>query len=300
MTTDIVIKKNSIKGWLLAARPKTLVTAVAPIVAATGLAYFNHYPIRWDLSVFALIASLFIQIATNLINDSQDSENQKDTSKRLGPLRMTQLGILHGRQVYWAGIACFVLAVLFGIPLIVQGGYPIFIALLASILAGYIYTAGPYPLAYYGYGDLFVMIFFGWVITDSIYFIQTGTVDSSALLLGAQMGLLATNLFAMTSFRDIEEDMQTGKKTLSVRFGATFARLEITLAVVLPYLFNLYWLILGHPWIAFLPFLTLPLALIYLKNVWVHAPSKLYIKFIGIASMMQLSFGLLLMLGFTI
>jgi 1,4-dihydroxy-2-naphthoate polyprenyltransferase len=297
---QLTIQKNSLKAWFLATRPKTLAPSFAPILTATLLAYFNHTLIRWELSLSALLASLCIQIGTNLINDSQDSSNKKDTGMRLGPLRMSQAGFLSRQHVYAAGLFSFCLALMFGIPLMIQGGYPLLLALVASSLAGYFYTGGPYPLAYHGLGEVFTMVFFGWVITDAIYYIQTGTITIAALVLGTQMGLFTTSLLAMTSFRDIVEDTQTQKKTLTVRFGPTFARIEITLTALLPFIINLYWLSDGYLWICFLPFIALPLAVRYAYNVWKHDPSRLYIKFIGMACLLQLAFGILLGIAFII
>jgi len=294
----LTIKKNSWKAWFLAARPKTLITSFAPIYTATLLAYFNGYPIHWMFSLSALIASLFIQIGTNLINDSLDFSNSKDTKMRLGPLRMTQTGLLSMKQVYGGGIACFGLALLFSVPLIMQGGTPLLIVLFASILAGYLYTGGPYPLAYHGLGELFVVIFFGWVITASIYYIQTGTMNEEALVLGTQMGLLATTLIAINNFRDIVEDTQSDKKTLAVRFGATFARMEITCTILLPFILNLYWLSKGFILISLLPLIALPLAFLLILKVWKNEPSILFNQFLGFASLLQLSFGFLLSFGF--
>lgn len=296
--SELKIPKNSLKAWFLATRPKTLAPSVAPVLTATLLAYFHQYSIRWDLSFYALLAAVCIQIGTNLINDSQDASNKKDTGLRLGPMRMSQAGYLPRQQVYLAGIACFCLALIFGIPLIVQGGYMLLVILCASCLAGYLYTGGPYPLAYHGLGEVFTMTFFGWIITDSIYYIQTGTISVEAILLGAQMGLFTTSLLAMTSFRDIVEDTQTQKKTLAVRFGPMFARFEITITALLPFILNLYWFFKGNLWIGLLPFIALPVAVIYVLNIWKHNPSRLYIKFIAMACVLQLSYSFLLGLGF--
>jgi 1,4-dihydroxy-2-naphthoate octaprenyltransferase len=148
--------------WLLAARPKTLTASLSPVIVGTGLAYgFSPAPARPWLAVVALLSATCIQIATNLVNDAADFEKGADTAERLGPTRVTQSGLLHGRHVMAAAGAFFLLAAMFGLPLIVAGGTPILVIGVLSIAAGYAYTAGPFPLAYLGLGEVFVILFFG-------------------------------------------------------------------------------------------------------------------------------------------
>jgi 1,4-dihydroxy-2-naphthoate polyprenyltransferase len=294
---SLVYKQNSPYAWLLAARPKTLVASPVPVLCAVMLAFAQGSPIQWILLISALFASIFIQVATNLINDTMDFFHGKDTGARLGPVRATQSGLLSARQVYWGGIAAFTCAFFVSIPLLVAGGFPVLGILIASVLAGYCYTAGPYPLAYHGLGDLFVLIFFGWVITGGVYYLQTGTLDFQAVLLGTQMGLLATTLIAINNFRDIKEDAQTGKKTLAVRFGPLFARIEITTAALLPFFLNGYWILQGYYNACLFSLFALPIACRLVQKIWTHPPSPLYNQFLAQGSFLQLSFGILISLG---
>jgi 1,4-dihydroxy-2-naphthoate polyprenyltransferase len=288
------IKKNSWKAWVLATRPKTLITSFAPIYTATALAYFNENSISAIFSLLALLIALFIQIGTNLINDSLDFSNGKDTQMRLGSLRLTQSGLLSSQHVYGMGIFCFCLALFVSIPLIIKGGAVLFFILIMSILSGYFYTGGPYPLSYHGLGELFVMIFFGWVITTTIYYIQTGTTTLDVFVLGSQMGLLATALISINNYRDLAEDTRSGKKTLAVRYGAIFAKVEIGFAVLTPFLLNLIWLSKGFFLIAFLPMLALPLAFNLTLKIWKNKPSPFFNEYLGMAAFLQLAFGFLL------
>ena len=130
-------------SWLLAARPKTLSAAVSPVLVGTALAYGGAMPIHWIAFGCALFGAVFIQIGTNLVNDALDFKRGADTHERLGPMRVTQAGLLSPNAVLGGAYACFGIAALCGIPLIVRGGWPIVAIGIFSILAAYAYTGGP-------------------------------------------------------------------------------------------------------------------------------------------------------------
>ena len=153
--------------WLLASRPKTLSAAVVPVLIGTALA---PSPIRWLMFACALLGALFIQIGTNLVNDALDFKRGADTHERLGPVRVTQAGLLSANAVLLGAYASFGFAALCGIPLIVRGGWPIIVIGVVSIVAAYAYTGGPYPLAYRGLGEIFVIAFFVVFINFFFYF----------------------------------------------------------------------------------------------------------------------------------
>jgi len=217
--------------WLLAARPKTLAAAVVPVLVAFALARFAH----WPSFVFALLGALFIQIGTNFVNDALDFRKGADTHERLGPLRVTQAGLLSADAVMRGAVVCFALAAVCGVPLIVRGGWPIVIIGLTSIAAAYAYTGGPFPLAYHGLGELFVMIFFGIVAVGGTYWLQRLRFDRDALLAGVACGALAIVLLAINNLRDLANDRASNKRTLAARFGSRFARTEIVVAALLPF-----------------------------------------------------------------
>ena len=149
------------KNWILAFRPKTLTAALVPVGVGTALPLGLGLGSKPGLAVLALISALFIQIGTNLVNDASDFKKGADTAERIGPKRVTQSGLLSPRTVLAGGLFCFLLAILFGIPLVLSGGWPLVWIGLFSVFAGYAYTAGPFPLAYLGLGDFFVLVFFG-------------------------------------------------------------------------------------------------------------------------------------------
>lgn len=284
-------------SWWMALRPKTLSAALAPIFVGTAVAAGSLH--QWDLwiSACALFAVIFIQIATNLFNDAIDFEKGADTHERLGPVRVTQSGLLSKNQVMRAGAFCLVVAFAFGVPLVIHGGWPIVIIGLVSIVMAYAYTGGPFPLAYRGLGDVFVFIFFGLVAVGGLVWLHTGAWNADALVAGSQVGLLGTVLIAINNLRDHAQDRSVGKKTLAARFGVTFARREIFFLLSTAYLLNFWWMLNGHPWAALLPLASLPLAWKVLTGVYRTAPSAQFNRYLAQAAGTQVLFGGLLTLG---
>lgn len=295
--TFAVEKKRSFKAWFLATRPRTLPVSLPPIIVGTTLAAQKIEALNWILVLSTLLCSLFIQIGTNLVNDALDFKKGADAVGRLGPKRMTQEGLLSFNQVMAAGCLCFGLALLFGIPLIVAGGLPLAFILLISIACGYLYTGGPFPLAYTGVSDLFVLIFFGWVSTGTVYFLQTKEISFSCFLAATQIGLLAIVPHAINNLRDHISDARVNKRTLAVRFGIHFARLEITLFSLTPFVLGLAWINERTLWMTFLPLLALPPVASNLRAIWHTEPSPLYNQYLAKSALCQLLFGILLALG---
>jgi len=287
-----------LRSWILAARPKTLTAALIPVLVGTALAFGLQGGVRPELSLLALLSAVLIQIGTNLINDALDFKKGADTAERIGPKRVTQSGIFKPDQVWWAGIFCFVGAALLGLPLVMAGGWPIVAIGIFSLLAGYAYTGGPYPLAYLGLGDLFVLVFFGWVAVGGVYYLNTGAMDLAGFVAGTQVGLLATVLIAINNLRDAKTDIKAAKKTLPVRFGSRFARMEITLLCLIPFFSGIYWMQTGLKWAFALPFFVLPVAIQLVRKVFSTEPSEVYNRYLAQAAAIQLCFGVLLSLGF--
>lgn len=290
--------KTAFLPWVNAARPKTLTASIIPFLAGTALAATEGVAIQWNLLLCALMSALCIQTGTHLINDAVDFAKGTDTPERIGPLRAIHCGIATERQVYCLGMTFFALAFLFGIPLIVNGGPLIAIILLASMLAGYFYTAGTYPLAYCGLGDPFVLLFYGWIATFAAYWLQTGQINLKGFLLGTQIGLLCTSIIIVNNFRDMSSDAKSGKNTLAVIFGELFTRIEFASCIIIPFILNLFWLHFGYTFVSLLPFAALPLGLYLINMLFKTAPSPIYNKFLALTALLHLSFGLLLILGF--
>jgi 1,4-dihydroxy-2-naphthoate polyprenyltransferase len=297
---EVISQNPSLQTWLMAARPKTLTAAFAPVLVATFLARGQGYSVDWLLSIYALISSLCIQIATNLVNDALDFKKGADNHDRVGPKRVTQQGLMTAQQVLFGGGLFFLAAFLFAIPLILKGGIVIAGVVAFSIASGYVYTGGPYPLAYKGLGDIFVILFFGLVSTSAIYYIQTLQMGVAPLLAGLQVGLLCTVLIAVNNLRDCDEDAKVGKMTLAVRFGKTFSRIEIAILALLPFALSFFWIQLGFVFAATLPWMTVLLAVKLVKCIWTTEPGRIYNVLLGFAALLHLAFSMLLCIGFSV
>ncbi len=227
----------SIRPWLLAARPKTLPAAIVPVwVGASGVLLDSDPSAgSWLLFWCTLLSCICIQIATNLFNDAIDHSKGADTEKRLGPTRVTSSGLLSTKQVMGGALAFCLLAAILSIPMIEARGWPIIAIGLVSLYFAYGYTGGPFPLAYRGMGELFVILFFGLVAVLGSWFVQTGMVGGGKQwVLALQCGLYSCVLIAINNLRDRIEDEGTGKRTLAVRFGERFAKCEIAFFCLAP------------------------------------------------------------------
>ena len=222
--------ESRLKIWLMAIRPKTLWAAAGPVLIGTVMAYGDErfHPVS---ALCALLGAVMIQVGTNLANDYFDFKKGADSGERLGPVRITQAGLASPRAVALAFTLAFSIAFIFGLYLVWRGGLPILIVGLLSILFGILYTAGPFPLGYHGFGDLFVLIFFGPVAVGGTYYVQALDLNYIVLAAGLSPGLLSVAILAVNNLRDIETDAKAGKRTLAVRFGKKFAKLEYAGAI---------------------------------------------------------------------
>lgn len=209
------------QAWILAVRPRTLSAGAAPVVAASGLAaadgVFAQLP-----ALAALAGALLIQIGTNLANDYYDFFKGGDTGERLGPVRVTQAGILAPPEVFRGMVVSLALATLTGVYLATVAGWPVIVIGLVSMLMAVCYTGGPYPLSYNGLGDVFVFVFFGLVATATTYYVQAQVWSAGAIVAGAGLGAFSTAMLVVNNLRDRETDGAAGKRTLAVRFGDRF------------------------------------------------------------------------------
>jgi 1,4-dihydroxy-2-naphthoate polyprenyltransferase len=222
-----------VSAWIQAIRPKTLFAAVAPVLLGTALA-FSESAGHLAAAIAALIGAIGIQIGTNLANDYWDAKKGADTGERLGPVRVTASGLIKPRAVFAGMVVFFSIATAAGIFLVLRAGWPVVAIGLVSIALGILYTAGPFPLAYVGLGDVFTFLFFGLVATAGTYFVQALEVSETALLLGCVPGCYSVVLIALNNLRDMETDSRVGKKTLAVRFGRKFTVVEIIVCLFLP------------------------------------------------------------------
>jgi 1,4-dihydroxy-2-naphthoate octaprenyltransferase len=204
----------------MAARPRTLPAAIAPVLVGTAAAIEHHGDLRRvGAFIAALIGSIFIQIGTNLANDYSDAKRGADTADRLGPVRVTSAGLVTPQRVLHATWIAFGVAVACGIYLTTVAGVVILVIGALSIAAGVLYTGGPRPYGYEGLGEVFVFLFFGLVAVNGSYYVQVEDLDALPLGLSIAVGFVATAILVVNNVRDIETDRRAGKMTLAVRMG---------------------------------------------------------------------------------
>ncbi len=254
------------KNWILAARPKTLFASIGPVLIGLALAWDQTSSLNPTTALLTLLCAILLQVGTNLVNDYYDHVNGVDDENRLGPKRVTAEGLIAPVRVKWAFISVFTLSFIIGVYLMVQGGIPIIIIGLTSILFAWAYTGGPLPLAYFGLGELLALIYFGPVAVWGTWYIQTKDPSTLAAVMGLGPGLFSAALMAVNNLRDRQNDKEKGKVTLAVLFGEAGARslplLFVFLGVLLPFMAGI---ILHKP----LLFPAMIVPLVFMKN-WLH------------------------------
>lgn len=258
---------DKLKIWLLAIRPKTLPAAAGPVIVGTAVAWQDGVMVVLP-AISAFLCALLLQVAVNLANDYFDAKNKIDSKERLGPVRVTQSGLIPPVQVKMAMIVCLVLAALLFCYLAAVGGWPILVVGVASLLAALAYSGGPYPLASHGLGELFVFLFFGLVAVGATYFIQAKALTEVVIYAAFPPGLLITAIMVINNLRDIETDKKAGKFTLAVRLGTTKTILFYRLLLAVSYLFPIFFIYRGWAGsMVLLSFVTIPLGLSLAREV---------------------------------
>jgi 1,4-dihydroxy-2-naphthoate octaprenyltransferase len=263
------------EAWLMAARPQTLPAGASPVVLGVGLAVADGVAALVP-ALAALAGALLIQVGTNFANDYFDAVNGADAGNREGFTRVTAGGLIEPRRVKLAMAATYGLALVVGLYLVAVGGVPILVVGLTSIVAGLLYTGGPYPYGYYGLGDLFVFVYFGLVAVAGTYYVQaaaslgttvpvgvpSGAITAASLLVGAAAGALSTAILVVNNVRDMETDAAAGKRTLAVILGYRWSRVEFCTLLALAYAAPVaLWLQFGYAPTALLALASAPLAL---------------------------------------
>lgn len=258
---------SRVRAWALAARPKTLTAAAAPVLVGAALAWqargFAAGP-----AAAALLGALLLQIGSNFANDVYDYEKGADTDARLGPLRVTQAGLLSAREVRRGMWVVFGLALLVGVYLALVAGWPVVAIGLASIAAAIAYTGGPLAFGYRGLGDLFVLIFFGFVAVCGTAFVQMGEVPRAAWPAGLMEGFLATAILVVNNVRDHETDRAAGKRTVPAVFGRAVGVAEYGILLVGAY--TIAWWMVWREYVSawsLLVFLTFPIAVVLIVHL---------------------------------
>lgn len=282
--------------WGLAIRLRTLPAAAAGVVTGSALAWRDGF-FRLDAGLACLFTALLLQIGSNLANDVFDFERGTDTPERLGPVRVTQAGLLTPSQVRFGMYLALALAALLGLYLAWLGGWTILIVGLAAIISAIAYTGGPFPLGYYGLGDLFVFIFFGLASVAGTYYVQARSVSPATWWMAIPPGLIITAILVVNNLRDLENDRKAGKHTLAVMFGERASKVEYLICVLIAYLVMPIPVLLGLiPWTSLLTWLTLPLAIKTARIVFTQKGRPLNGALAG-TGQLALLFSLLFWLG---
>lgn len=252
---------SSFRIWMLAARPKTLPAAASGVITGTALALLDGH-FRFFPAMAALLVALLLQIGSNLANDVYDYERGADSGERLGPLRVTQAGLLTPEQVKTGMWVVFGLSVLLGFYLFFVAGWVVLLIGIAAIISAIAYTGGPFPLGYYGLGDLFVFIFFGVAAVSGTYFVQARSFGAGALWMSLPIGWLIVAILVVNNLRDIDADRVAGKHTMAVRLGERWTRIEYIFLLggsylILPVLVSIRVL----PMMSLLAWLSIPIGL---------------------------------------
>lgn len=253
---QLIINMKGLKIWVEAARLRTLPVSIAGVIAAIGVAKWEHH-FTWLPAVICLVFAILAQVTSNFANEYYDFKRGSDKKGRVGPRRGVTEGDIKPDTLRNVTFATLALACAVGCCLIPFGGWwliPVGIAIAVFALA---YSAGPYPLSYHGLGDIAVLIFFGLVPVNLTYYVQAGAWSPFALLVSVSIGLMGVNVLLVNNYRDMEDDIEARKRTTVVIFGrkaaGTFYLISGYFAV---FFLAPIWLVLPH-WALAIPLLYL-------------------------------------------
>lgn len=292
-TTNSITKLDA---WILASRPKTLLAALVPVVVGTSIA-INDNKFKLAAAITALICSFLIQIGTNFVNDLYDYLAGTDKSERLGPKRAVASGFLSVSEMKIGIALTFGLSFILGLYLVYITGWEILLLGVISIIAGIAYTAGPFPLAYNGLGDLASFLFFGLVGTVGTYYVQTQEITATVFWSSIPVGALITNILVVNNYRDRLEDLSNGKHTLAVLIGDKFTRIQYVLFMIISYLILIVvFATYKQSILVFLPLLSLPLSIKLIRMIYTLRGKELN-KTLELTAKLSAIYGLLFAIG---
>lgn len=291
------VKTNSIHAWVLASRPKTLTGALVPVLIGSSLA-FMHGQFKFTPALICGIFACLMQVVANFINDYFDFIKGTDREDRLGPERACAQGWITPKAMKVGIIITTIIACLVGSSLIYYGGWQLIIVGLLCVVFAFAYTTGPYPLSYHGYGDILVLIFFGFVPVAGTYYVQTLTINWEVLIASLICGLVIDTLLIVNNYRDYEQDKVSGKKTVIVRYGKKFGEQLYLYVGIVATLLALSYASAGHYFAAILPLLYLVKHISVYKEMEQIGQGKELNTILGKTSVNILIMGLQLSLGF--
>ena len=291
-----IVQVNSIKAWLLAARPKTFAGAATPVLLGCALAYADSC-FQMTPALLCFLFAFLMQIDANFINDYFDYLKGSDREDRLGPERACAQGWITLNAMRKGIALTTATACLAGLCLLAYGGIEMIPVGILCILFAFLYTAGPYPLAYHGWGDILVIVFFGFVPVGCTYYVMCRSWTWNVTLASLACGLIIDTLLMVNNYRDRDQDAKSGKKTIVVRWGANAGQqLYLFLGLAAAWLCLLF-IPTGHIWAALLPQLyLLPHFMAWQRMVKIKKGKELN-SILGETSRNMLLFGVLLAFG---
>lgn len=293
------VKRNSIHAWLLAARPKTLTGAITPVMIGSALAFMDG-KFQWLPALVCCLFACLMQVAANFINDLFDFLKGTDREDRLGPERACAQGWISPKAMRGGIFVTVTAACLIGSILLFYTGWQLIIVGFICVLFAFLYTTGPYPLSYNGWGDVLVIVFFGFVPVGGTYYVQALAWTPDVTVASLVCGLLIDTLLVVNNYRDREADARSGKRTVIVRFGEPFGRYLYLVLGIIPCCLCLWFVVSGHLYAAILPQFYLILHFrTWQKMVQIHSGKELN-SILGETSRNMLLMGFLLSLGMMI
>lgn len=288
------------KNWILASRPRTLTAIFGPIMIGSAIAYKSG---QFSPLVFiiTLLAGIGIQVGTNFANDYFDFIKGADTPDRIGPTRAVAAGLIAPARMLRAVLITFGATIALSLYLTYVGGWPILVLALCSVILGFLYTAGPYPIAYQGLGEFFVILFFGIIATVGTTYLQTGVMIRNASIAGLGPGFLSTALLVVNNLRDADQDLHVGKKTLIVRFGKAFGKIELTACLLIPAFLPIYFVAAkaAHP-VLLLSSLYASTSFPLIKNIFTTKSAEHYARYFPFIGKLIFGYSLLFALGWLV
>ena len=282
-------------NWILASRLKTLPAAISPVLVGVSLAIHDG-EFKPFIAFMTLLAAVLIQIGANFANDVYDFLKGSDREDRLGPTRATQSGLISPENMKKGMCLVFAMAICVGFYLASIGGWPIVWIGLASIASAIAYTGGPYPLGYHGWGDVFVFIFFGIIAVPGTYYLQSGIVSYDSILLGIPLGALSTAILIVNNLRDADTDIKSDKRTLAVRFGKPFVKIEYIVMMVIAFATPIYILQFWDEFSLYIILFLLPISIQHIQSLYTKTGEALNEVLVDTAKFL-FHFSLLLSIG---
>lgn len=286
-----------LKAFFIGIRPKTLPASQVPALMASAWVFYKKEVLDIKILIGVLVSVGLIQCTVNLLNDAIDYKTGTDGKDRKGPTRLTESGMLSYEKVLFLGFLCAGLAILSGIPLVLRGGWPIFIMGTASLCLCYLYSGSRFALVKQaGLSDLLVIVFFGYAIVGGVYYLQTLEWENSLSILGFQCGLWSLSILLVNNLRDYQEDKKSGRDNFIIRYGREFGLLQLSCVQAFIYLMSFYWMDIGFSGGAFTFFL-LPFSIFLIYKISITDPSPKYNQFLFFMSLLYMTFGFLWVLG---